>query len=259
MKRLATGCRQASAALRLAPLFFAACWSLAAPSPAAAVPITFATFTQKIPAYNDISFTQTGGGTGATLATNTVGGTAVSFEFSNIVALPPAVTGPIDAHMTMSFTTTIPVIDVFADGTDLIQYLESGSITFRRDSDNAILLQVSVSAGYPTVEGATGGTAAQFIGSTDVGDTITFSSDFVYFNNVTSQSFAIGLTSLIPFIAKDGNFLRNFTAASSGSFSSEPPPSVPEPASFAMVVLGGVSGLALRRTMQRTRSAEPVS
>ena len=223
--------------------------AFAAPQTAQAVPITFATYNQDS-AYNDVDFTQDGGGTSASLYTNTLGGTPVSFQFSNIASLPPALTGPVAAHMTMSFGTTIPVI---VDGGHLTQFMESGSITFRRDSDNAILLQVTVSTGYPAIDGSIADTGVNLIGDQDLGDTVTFSSAFVNFTGSSSRSFSINLTSIVPPLGVTGDFLRNFTAASSGSFASDPPPSVPEPTSLALIGLGLIGAPVILR---RRKAAE---
>lgn len=79
---------------------------------------------------------------------------------------------------------------------------------------------------------------------------IIFTSDFLNFQNVDVTAFAWSLTSINPVagVSGDGS-LRSFNATMSGDFASDPLPGVvPEPESWAMLVIGfGFVGATIRR------------
>jgi hypothetical protein len=118
--------------------------------------------------------------------------------------------------------------------------------------------------------GVKGGSSAAFDGTDPAGGTISYSSDAMFgldFTSTTARDFAITLGSLgqasgtqVGFNAKDANgqyiggptaALSTFRASANGTFGSEPSPSVPEPATWALFVAGfGMVGFQVRRRRQ---------
>ena len=103
-----------------------------------------------------------------------------------------------------------------------------------------------------SISGQTNASAASYNGSTGGGSTIVFTSDFVTFAPGSDYDMSISLTSLTPLLfAAPGAALRSFEAYSTGSFSSDPTPSVngvPEPSAWAMLIAGfGLVGFQARR------------
>ena len=233
----------------------------AAPQAVDAAPVTFAQFQQKAPNYNDVTFTNNGNASNATLDTNTVGGTAVTFKFSNLTILgplPPGISGNINAHMVISSSTTAAATSTALPPPPPGRFQvrqgmngPSNTITFFRDSDSAILLQVTFNV---AISGMRGASTASLAGSSSSGDTVNFSSAFLDFSGVNSRAMAVSLSSINPRLQKGTvsgftKYLRSFTAsAGSGSFSADPPPTVPEPSTIALVGLGLVGApVVLRR------------
>lgn len=159
---------------------------------------------------------------------------AVAATFTLDATLPSAgaVGGFSLANMTGSFS--IIVNSVLTAGNATGTNLLSG--TFTGGSLNG------------SVGDGSGGVTASTVG----GSTISFTSDFLNFSNVVDSDLSCALSAVnSPF----GNTnapprLRNFRASLGGQFSAEPVPRllVPEPATWAMLVLGfGLVGVSVRR------------
>ena len=111
------------------------------------------------------------------------------------------------------------------------------------------LLTVANSTG--NVSGFSGGNIATDGGDTATGDTVNFSSDFLSFTGSTARNYNISLTSVNPFLALSGGYLRPFTANGNGSFAFTP---APEPSGLlTLLVMGG--GLALCAARRRRTSS----
>lgn len=98
-----------------------------------------------------------------------------------------------------------------------------------------------------TVDGSSGSLRA----STGGGSTIAYTSSFLSFAGATTYDFALPITAVDPVFGPGGGTIADFAGSMGGQFSSEPGPlvgSVPEPTTWAMLVLGfGVVGVAARR------------
>lgn len=107
------------------------------------------------------------------------------------------------------------------------------------------------------LSGAVTGTAGNLQASTGAGSVISFTSELLMFAPQSEYDFSIGLTAASPAFGPAGGSLANFDASAGGLFSAEPVPTigidpdvsaVPEPASWAMLVIGfGVVGFSARR------------
>ena len=79
------------------------------------------------------------------------------------------------------------------------------------------------------------------------GGLVSYSSHFLTFDPLGDQGISLALTTVSPAVQVVGGQLTNFTAVSSGNFSAGITSAVPEPATWAMMLLGfGGLGLALR-------------
>jgi hypothetical protein len=152
--------------------------------------------------------------------TNTAGA-VVSFNY--VDAMPAGLDDPMDAYMTFA-ATGAPY---------------SGTLTFLRVSDNANLLTVVFSGAALTGLG----TAASFLDSQPTG-TVTYTSDFLDFSGTTAADFALSFSALTSPFGGDA-----WTADSTGTFAAN----IPEPATWAMMILGfGATGALVR--LRRRRS-----
>jgi hypothetical protein len=78
------------------------------------------------------------------------------------------------------------------------------------------------------------------------GNSVTFTSDILNFSNVVAESLAFSFSAVGDTNGTNG--LGGFEINGDGSFSSNPLPTVPEPASLALLVVGmTVVGVAARR------------
>jgi hypothetical protein len=219
-------------------------------SSSAADLVTFAQYTQ-IGTSANLGFAQSASKTGGTLAT--IGTPQVNFTFLE---------SGLSERADFKFTATAP------DGTpasmtgpsDFQQDGLSGSFSFL--SRNAFdfnsthyaagsnLLSATFDDGSINST-ATSGSASD---STLGGHLINFTSSVIDTSGFTAEDFSFSLTGARPSIsAEAGQSLSNFTASSTGSFSSA---AVPEPAAWALMLVGfGGMGAVLRRRHAQNRLA----
>jgi len=233
-------------------------------SAAQAAPVQFAGFTQ----------TQSGSPIVSSNVDGSITGSAkVSFSYSNVGALIPAVlNSPIAATVTVNIQTAQSVVQ-FGVGSSTSFFEAYDSATIAVIADNTISNIASGIAGKnlltltitdPNVASilALKGTVANpdktpnFSGSGDYSSSgpsqLKYTSDFLPFASMSNYtgSFNVGFI-LQSGLSKAGNFFGGNTASIGAQFSSEPPPTVPEPASIALVGLGLIAApVVLRRRRQ---------
>lgn len=166
-------------------------------------------------AYDNGVLTDTGGALGS----------VVLFNFLDMMA--PGANDPMQAYL-----------NVNSSGTPY-----SGTISFTRVSDMANLLTVSFTGASLFKVG----TAGALLDSQPGGGTITYTSDFIDFTDQTAGDFALGFSGIT-------GTSTVWTANSVGTFASDSSNvggggGVPEPASWAMMIVGfgGVGALMRRR------------
>ncbi len=204
----------------------------------------------------------TAGGRFFTIATptsTTVGAVASKFTFLNPVLYA---LGQLDASYRFDATATNGsvaqtagsfVYQPIVSGTFAFIYTGAGDITVNRVvyHTGSNLLSATFTGG--TIAGQNGATSGSATASTSVaGETITYTSDFIDFSHTTAQDLSISLSSITNGL-NAGSFqaLRSFATTTTGSFSTDPLPTLtsatPEPESWAMLITGfGLVGAARR-------------
>ena len=249
-------------------------------TPAQAVITTFADFSAiagtRANVYWKNNGTNGSNGTGGsiyTIATNsstTPGTRNVSFSF-----LQPSI-APFVTNATAAFTLNASVSNTAAQlaGNFLIQPGIAGTFSFLTTAPITIgattfatgsnLLSATFS--QAAIFGQRRGTSGSFsASSTDPLDTISYTSDFLSFDPSSSLDFSMSLTSIFsvlqatPTNGVPTRALRTFRAVSTGSFSSDPAPTVtavPEPAVWGLMIVGfGMVGLQTRRRVRNATVA----
>ncbi len=114
------------------------------------------------------------------------------------------------------------------------------------------LLSATFTGGALT--GLIGGSVASYINSEPPG-TVTFTSDFLDFDQSTARDFAIAINAINPLLVADPSGIAGFAGTASGTFGADAvsgnPAIVPEPASWALMIIGFgmVGGVARRRAL----------
>jgi hypothetical protein len=191
-----------------------------------------------------IHFVNNGDGT-ATL--ESIPGSIVEFSFTSpfFAALLSQ-----NALFDLSASVTQPTVQV---GGTLLQAVASGDFSFTRTTPFAGRSNL-LSAHFTNaiVTGSTNGTTATFLASQPGGNsTVTFSSDFIDFTSSTDRGFSFSFSGINPSLpGGGGDVLPSWTGDATGTFSVDTfngPLGVPEPASWALLIVGfGGAGAMLR-------------
>jgi hypothetical protein len=231
--------------------------------PASAAVETFASYTQSNSG-NSMRWIRSG--SGGTLCTAVNGGcTGVAVDFSYLLdelSYLPSLSATFTASFVAPSGNAATKVSA-SGGTFLIQGGLSGDFSFIYNgpdftigtttfSSGANLLSGSISPAV--IAGIDGATSAGVSASSTGGSTITYTSDILAFRPNSDYDFALSLTQIARPLNQPSNSaaLRNFRAASTGSFSSDPAPivpalPVPESATWALMLLGfGAIGGTLR-------------
>jgi hypothetical protein len=224
---------------------------------AAAVPVTFA---QAIESSlnadaNVFSYTNNGAGNDAELSASNV---ALSFTYlSGAGSLPSDLTGVQTATLSMTSSTSAPVMQAFGGTFD--QQAIDGSGVIKTDVIK-ITRTTPAAEGIGTktnlltvtftghLSGPDGGTTPSLSADTALKDTVTYSSDFLSFAATTQQDFNVAFSSWAPLITpptglgvNSDTFFNSATAAGAATFDFQGASSViPEPTSLPTAIFGGL-------------------
>jgi MYXO-CTERM domain-containing protein len=220
--------------LKVSRLLIAAIALFALPTLSAA-PVTFAQFFQAGPT-NAWVWTNPSGPANSTFAATM----NVTFEYQSVPGLPVALQGPQNARVTLTLDGPV-LVNAASMLSQIFQLGINGRLQFRLltpylGQDN-LLTATFTDAG---ITGRSSARNASFSGLNTDGATLSFESDFIFFNPISANDFSVGLSSLTPALALSGGQIRSFSAAGAGTFSVDPGPSgpIPEPVSTALLGIG---------------------
>ncbi|MEO8648518.1 MAG: hypothetical protein ABI539_05070 [Acidobacteriota bacterium] len=194
--------------------------------------ITFAQFFE-LNGSQDFFWTNNAGANGsfATIP----GGSPIYFTYQNIVGLDPQLQGIQLAHLTITTTSLQPGS---LNGSTVTQPFDQvATVEITRDTpttpdvgggNHTLLLRAvfTPAANTPGLVGSNGGNSAT-LSATTPDHSVTFSSHFVTFIATTQRNMALSFSSVTPgFSLGLGGFLQDMTAAGSGTFASNPVPTV---------------------------------
>ena len=239
-------------------------------TPAAAVVAPIAVYNQVVTG-STMRWVRAPSGVGGQLFTiassgsNTPGAASVDFSFLKPVL---SALGPVASKLTLTATSTVaatPVLSYLAqtpvDGSFAFTYTGAAPLTVGFTTYNAGANLLSGTFTNATIVGITGGTSGNFSASTGAGSIISLASDFLDFSGANSFDFSIGFNAMTsPFgVSNAQSALNTFRAATGGSFGTDSAAmtaTIPEPASWALMVTGfGGLGVALRRRRKQVVTA----
>jgi hypothetical protein len=201
----------------------------------------------------------------------------VTFEFlvPNLYGPPLA---PISAQLVITATAgPTPASGVanpagLPNGTNFIQPFSNVQMSFTAiggpHPGSNLLTLVSGSTGE--LQGKVNGGRASFGGDTGTGNSVTFTSDFLFFNNTLDRLYDLEFTGINPTLHlathTSGNhrttgFPNTFVAAGNGTFDSTPAPNIgtPEPSPALALLFGGAGLVLLFVRNRKTASARPLT
>lgn len=196
-----------------------------------------------------------------TSGSTTAGTAQVDFSFINLGTVDDSAVKNVVANLTWTSSSSTAAQTAFGQaiqpgvgGQFVITSTTSIALDGKTYAAGSVLLAGTFTGG--TLSGAVGSTSGGFDVANGSGGTLTFTSDFLKFAPSASLGSALNFTSGITPAGQGLNSLgfgsdalESFNMDAGGSFSSVPlPNSVPEPASWAMLLLGmGLIGGVLRR------------
>ena len=235
--------------------------------PAHADTTTFGQFLQRSPGARLFSYVNQDSGTTKQAELHTTGtatGNATAsipvYYILSLAGLPSDLTGLQDAHLTVDFLSNLGTTGIGTDRTQMFDTVTSGTISILRDTAAAEgsgsrtnLLTVS----FTNAELDASQSGGSFTFKSNGNSVITYSSDFLDFTNVVSKDFSFSFSGASPtFNAGLGNSGRSTRFSGTGTFASEPAPSVPgvpEISTWAMMVIGFAGAGATLRAGRRSK------
>ena len=185
---------------------------------------------------------------------NTIGGgSPIFFFYQNLPALDPSLQGLQFAHLTITTTTSQPA----TGGPPFTQPLnQQVTISIIRDTPAPVgrgsrtNLLTAVFLPSTNTPGITGSTNSATLSVTTPDQNVIFTSDFLLFHQTTSRNLGLSFSSVTPALALGaGGFLQSFSGAGTGTFASNPLPTLPGPTAASVSLSGRVTtanGRALR-------------
>ena len=178
-------------------------------------------------------------------------GIPVVFSYETVNGVLPAdLQGPQNAILTLTSNTSLPAVQV------------TGSIATEQIGTTSSLAELTITRTTPAAEGGgnrtnllsmafdgtllgmIGGVTPQFSGNSNLGNTVTYSSDFLNFSSSTEQNFSLTYTSWTTNSSDSnnglgleigpGSFFEPATATGAGTFDASSASVVPEPATLAL-------------------------
>ncbi|WP_243453544.1 PEPxxWA-CTERM sorting domain-containing protein [Polymorphobacter multimanifer] len=184
-----------------------------------------------------------------TLSNSATSASGVPVVFS-IAGAPPVLQG---VQSLLTINATIPSASggagafSLANMTGTFSIISNAAVTLGSITGTNLL---SGTFGGASLNGEIGGGTGGVTASTVGGSTISFTSDFLAFSDIVASDLSWALSAVNNAFGNSAGRLRGFRATLGGQFSSEPAPRllVPEPATWAMLVLGfGLVGVSVRR------------
>ena len=191
------------------------------------------------------------------------GGASVRFFYEDtvIAGLHPSLIGQQNATLTMTSSTIVPATN---NGGNLDQPIQTITIAIIRNTAAPVgagtrrnLLTITVTSGLPSL-GGNGGSAT--LSASTPGQNVIFSSDFLNFTNTNSRDFGISLSGANSILTIGANnFLSNIAFNGTGTFASNPVPTVGIVTAASVTVGGRVltpSGRGLRNAQVTVTQAD---
>lgn len=254
-------------------------------APAQAVQTAFATYSPIVPTppgYVDIRWNNSasngaGGTSGALYSTATDNATTAGSRLVSFSFLQPSLS-PVATNIVASLTLLGSSPNIATQsGSDLIQSNVGGGFSFVSTSTITVGTNtyapgsnlLTATFGGATITGLRGGSAADFSASTDLAQSVVYTSDFLDFSGVTGSEFTFALGNLRSILSAlpggplgtqtPNTALRTFRSEGSGTFATTELPfviGVPEPQTWGLMVVGfGMVGLQVRRRSRRAAIA----
>ncbi len=250
---------------RWLPLACAAAGALASAGSLNAQTETFASFTQVNGNLAANRFYYTNNGTSASFGTQNP--VPVRFNYENTTnsnfGASPQLQGQQNATMTFTSSTTVTAVDN-GGGNYSELFTNVTTIVFTRTTPAGVGSGTQTNLLTVTMTNYTqsfGGGGSSLDASTPSA-TVTFTSDFLNFNNTTIRVAALGFTGGSTTITQNANgFLNNFNIQGTGNFSSNPIPvvTVPEmsPSAILGLIVAGAAAAEFGRQRLRRRASAP--
>lgn len=234
--------------------------------PAQADTTTFGQFLQRSPSSRLFQYVNRDSGAAKSAELRTTGtatGNSVAsipiYYILSVAGLPADLTGLQNAHLTVDFVSNLGTT---ASGTSRVQLFDTvtaGSISIIRDTAastgaNSRTNLLTVNFSNAELDASNG--SGSFTFKSNPTSLITYTSDFLDFSQVVSKDFSFSFSGASPtFSATTGSSGRSTRFSGTGTFASDPPPTipgVPEASTWAMMMIGfGVAGMAMRNGRAR--------